>query len=174
MKGLFDSGHIMVSYLNDLLLRAVAIEKEAFLTLTPAKRIDAVPRFYHVQEATPYITNRVSAMPIDTSDGNENEQFPLPRLTLRCVVGHITAAYKGENETHIYEWIPLLVDYFAERKWFQSAAYPAAPDYLILSEVVDGGGFRAFDNNGFAGTIQVGFEIVIACRFTEEITQVYL
>lgn len=162
-----------MSYLNDLLLRAVAIEKAAFLTLTPPKVVDAVPRFFHVQEAFPYFTHRVSALPIDHSDNSETEQFPLARLTIRGVMGHITAAYKGENESNIYTYIPLLTAYFANRKWFQSAAYPAAPDYLIYSEVVDGGGFRAFDNNGFAGTIQVGFEIVIACRFTEYIEQVY-
>lgn len=163
----------MVSYLNDLLLRAVAIEKAAFLTLTPPKVVDAVPRFFHVQEAFPYFTHRVSALPIDHSDNSETEQFPLARLTIRGVMGHITAAYKGENESHIYTYIPLLTSYFANRKFFQSAAYPTRPDLLMYSEVVDGGGFRAFDNNGFAGTIQVGFEIVIACRFTEYIEQVY-
>lgn len=165
----------MVSYLNDLLLRAVAIQKEAFLALSTPKRVDAVPRFYHTQEATPYFTNRINAMPIDIADGNENEIFPQPRLTMRCVVGQITAAYKGENEEHIYEWIPMLVTYFSERKWFQSAAYPAEPDYLIKSDVVDvPGGFRPFDNTGFAGVIQVGFEIAVACTFTDYIEQVYL
>lgn len=164
----------MVSYLNDLLLRAVAIQKEAFLTLPTPKRIDAVPMFFHVQEATPYFTNRISALPIDHSDNDENEQYPLPRLTMRCVVGHITGAYKGENETNVYEWIPLLTRYFANRELFQSAAYPAEPDYLLGSEVVDAGGFRPFDNTGFASVIQVGFEIVMLCRFTEYIQQVYL
>ena len=165
----------MTSYLTDLLDRAVAIEKAAFLTLTPpVTKVDAVPRFYHTQEATPYLTHRISAMPVDHSDNNENEQFPLPRLTIRCVVGHITAAYKGENEANIYTWIPLLTSYFANRKWFQSAAFPTRPDYLERSEVVDAGGFRAFENTGFAGVIQVGFEIVIACVFTEFVEQVYL
>lgn len=165
----------MVDYLNDLLLRAVAIQKEAFLSLPTPKRIDAVPMFYHVQEATPYFTNRISALPIDHSDNNQNEQKPLPRLTMRCVVGHITAAYKGENEQHVYEWIPLLTRYFANRELFQSAAYPAEPDFMLGSIVVDvPGGFRPFDNTGFAGVIQVGFEIVVACEFTEYIEQVYL
>lgn len=163
----------MVSYLNDLLNRAVAIEKAAFLSLPTPRRIDAVPRFYHVQEATPYITNRITGLPIDHSDNSESEEFPQPRLILRCVVGHITGAYKGENEENVYEWIPLLVNYFANRKWFQSAAHPTAPDLLMYSEVVDGGGFRAFDNTGFASVIQVGFEITIACTFTEYVDQVY-
>lgn len=164
----------MTSYLTDLLDRACAIEKEAFLTLATPKTVDAVPRFFHVQETFPYLTHRISALPIDHSDNSESEQFPQPRLTIRAVCGHITAAYKGETESNIYTWIPLLVSYFADRKWFQSAAYPAKPDLLIYSEVVDAGGFRAFDNTGFAGTIQVGFELVIVCTFTDYIEQVYL
>lgn len=164
----------MTSYLTDLIDRACAIEKEAFLTLTPPRSVDAVPRFYYAGEAFPYLTHRISALPIDHADNNENEQFPLPRLTIRCVVGHITAGYKGENESNIYTWIPLLTRYFANRELFQSAAFPAEPDLLIGSEVLDAGGFRAFDNTGFAGVIQVGFEITILCKFTEYIEQVYL
>lgn len=164
----------MSSYLTDLIARACAIEVEAFATLSPPVDVDAKPRFYYTQEAYPYLTHRISAMPIDHSDSNESEQFPQPRLTIRCVVGHITAGYKGENEDKLYTWIPLLISYFADRKWFQSAALPSKPDYLIYSEVIDAGGFRAFDNTGFAGVIQVGFEITIACTFTDYIEQVYL
>lgn len=163
----------MTSYLTDLLDRACAIEKEAFLTLTPAKRVDAVPMFFHVQEAFPYFTHRIAALPIDHADGNENEQFPQARLIIRGVMGHITGAYKGENEAAIYTYIPLLMNYFANREWFQSAAYPSAPDYLMQSRVVDAGGLRAFDNTGFASVIQVGFELTIACTFTQSINQVY-
>lgn len=163
----------MTSYLTDLMDRSCAIIKEAFLTLSPPKTVDAVPMFFHAQEAFPYFTHRVVGLPIDHSDGNENEQSPQPRLVIRGVMGHITGAYKGENESNIYTWIPLLTRAFANRKWFQSAAHPTAPDLLMYSEVVDGGGFRAFDNTGFASVIQVGFEIAIACTFTEYVDQVY-
>jgi hypothetical protein len=161
-----------MTYLTDVLDRAVAIEKEAMSTLS--KTVDAVPYFFHVQEAFPYFTNRVQGLPIDHADNNEYEQFPLPRVIARCVIGHITAGYKGDPDDVIYTYIPLLTSYFAKRKWFQSAAYPTRPDFLIYSEVVDAGGFQTFNNAGFANVIQVGFELTIACRFTEYIDQVYL
>lgn len=162
-----------MTYLTDLIDRAVAIEKEAFLTLTPPKTIDAKPYFFYAGEAFPYCTNRIQGLTIDHSDNNQDEQEPLPRLIIRCVIGHITGAYRGENDSTLYTYIPLLVDYLSERRWFQSAAYPAALNELIYSEVVDAGGFMIFDNRGFVGVQQVGFEIQVACTFTESIIQAY-
>jgi len=160
-----------MTYLTDLLDRAVAIEKEAMATI--GKTVDAKPYFYFAGEAFPYFTNRVQGLPIDHSDDNQDEQFPQPRLIARCVIGHITAAYKGENDNVLYTYIPLLTGYFAKRRWFQSAAYPTALNELIYSEVVDAGGHQQFDQRGFAGTQQVGFELVITCNFTESIIQAY-
>ena len=160
--------------LTELKARACAIEKEAFLTLSTPKRIDAFPYYFVTSEALPYTTHRIQGLPVDHADNNESEQFPNPRLVIRVVVGHLTDKYKGENDAIIDTYIALLLPYFGKRKWFQCAAYPAPLDELIYSEVVDAGGFMVFDNRGFAGTSQVGFELVIACRFTEPIEQVYL
>lgn len=167
-----------MSYLTDLILRACVIEREAFSTITnpltnAPYTIDAFPRYFAAGEAFPYCTHRISALPIDHSDNSANEQFPLPRLTIRVVVGHITEGYKGETDERIYVYIPVLTSYFGNRKWMQSVTYPLKPDYLMDSEVVDAGGFQIFDNRGFAGVSQVGFEIVIACTFTEFVEQVY-
>lgn len=165
-----------MTYLTDLIARACAIEKEAMLTLATPKRVDAFPYFFATGEAFPYFTNRIQGLPIDHSDDNQDEQYPLPRLIVRCVIGHITAGYKGEQDDVLNTYIPLLSQYFAARRWFQTVptgAYPAPLNELIYSEVVDAGGFQQFDQRGFAGIQQVGFELSIACTFTESIIQVY-
>lgn len=167
-----------MSYLTDLIARSCAIEREAFATLTnpltgAAYNIDAFPRYFATGEAFPYTTHRVSALPIGHEDGNQDEEFPAPRLTIRIVVGHLTTGYAGEPDERVHTYIPALVDYLAKRRWFQSAAYPTPLNELIYSEVVDAGGFMVFDNRGFAGVSQVGFEIQIVCTFTESIIQAY-
>jgi hypothetical protein len=168
-----------MTYLTDLITRACAIEREGFATLTnpltnAAYNIDAFPRYFATGEAFPYTTHRVTGLPVDHEDNNEYEQFPLPRLVIRVVIAHLATGYAGEPDERIYTYIPMLTGYFGKRKWFQSVALPTRPDYLMYSEVVDAGGFMVFDNRGFAGVSQVGFELVIACRFTEYIEQVYL
>lgn len=167
-----------MTYLTDLILRSCAIEREAFATLTnpltgAAYNIDAFPRFFAAGEAFPYTTHRISAFPIDNSDGNQDEQTPRPRLTIRVVVGHITTGFFNETDDTIYTFIPMLASYMAKRRWFQSAAYPAAMDYLIDSQIVDAGGFMPFSNVGFAGITQVGFELSVDCEFTDSIVQAY-
>jgi len=159
--------------LTALKARAVAIEKEAFLTLSTPKRIDAFAYYFATSEALPYTTHRIQGLPVDHADDNQDEQFPNPRLIIRVVVGHLTDKYRGENDSIIDTYIALLLPYFGAWRWFQSAAYPAALDGLIYSEVVDAGGFMVFDNRGFAGVAQVGFELTIACTFTESIIQAY-
>src|SRR5574341_440315 len=167
-----------MTYLTDLIARSCAIGKEAFATLTnpltgAAYNIDAFPRYFAVGEEFPYLTHRITGMPVDHADNSENEQFPQPRLWIRVVVAHLDTGYKGEPDDRVYTYIPMLTSYYANRKWFQSAAFPARPDYLMYSELVDAGGFMVFDNRGFAGVSQVGFELTIACTFTEFVQQVY-
>jgi hypothetical protein len=167
-----------MSYLTDLIIRSCAIEREAFATLTnpltgAAYNIDAFPGYFVTSEAFPYTTHRISAQPIGHEGGNQDEQFPAPRLTIRVVIGHLMTGYAFETDERIYIFIPTLVDYLAKRRWFQSAAYPTPLDELIYSEVVDAGGFMVFDNRGFAGVSQVGFEIQVVCTFTESIIQAY-
>lgn len=168
-----------MSYLTDLITRSCAIGKEAFATLTnpltnAPYSVDAFDRYFATSEAFPYLTHRITGLPIDHSDNSENEQFPLPRLWIRVVVGHLTTGYAGEPDNRIYTYIPALTSYYANRRWFQSAAYPTRPDYLDRSELVDAGGFMVFPNQGFAGVSQVGFELQIQCVFTEFVQQVYL
>jgi hypothetical protein len=167
-----------MTYLTDLILRSCAIEREAFATLTnpltnTAYNIDAFPRYFATGEAFPYTTHRIQAFPIDHEDNNQDEQFPQPRLVIRVVIGHLTTGYAGEPDERLHIFIPTLLSYMAQRRWFQSAAYPTPLDGLIYSEIVDAGGFMVFDNRGFAGTSQVGFELQIACTFTDSIVQAY-
>ena len=50
--------------LAETLDRIVLIEKEALAALTPSVTADAVPRFLHVQEETPYWTNRMTTITV--------------------------------------------------------------------------------------------------------------
>ncbi len=160
--------------LTNLKDRACAIEQEAFLTLATPKELKTFNYYFATSEKLPYTTHRIQGLPINYDGNSETEAFLNPRLVIRVVVGHLTDKYRGENDAIIDTYISLLVPYFANRKWFQSVAYPTRPLDLIYSEPIDAGGFMVFDNRGFAGVSQVGFELVIACRFPQYVDQVYL
>lgn len=156
-----------MSYLNDLLERVVALEKEAMTSMDV--KADAVPQFYHAQEAFPYFTNRIADIPI-SDDGSEDVDLNSPLVIMRLVVGHITEGYKGQPEAKLYTWLPVIKIYFNERMWLTSEKYPDKMAGLQSARVVNGGGLRVFENAGIAA-MQVGAEIQLACTFYESITQ---
>jgi len=93
----------MVSYLNELLLRVVAIQKEAMLTGFDLK-VDAWPQFFKAGESFPYFTNRIADLPV-TDDGSQDEDVNTPLVIMRLVVAHLTSGYHGEPEHKLYEWM---------------------------------------------------------------------
>lgn len=159
---------------NELVARACAIEKAGMLALTTPVTCDAVPRFFHTQEAFPYWTHRLGPVTGET-DGEDGEDFEnyAYELIARLVIGHITSGYKGENETNLYTYIPHMMTYFNARELLQSAAYPLGQDYLIRARVTGVRGYTEFKNSS-TPVMQVGTEFTVRCEFEEEITQAYL
>lgn len=161
----------MVSWINDILLRLVAIEKEATLTAV-GKTVDAKPFFFFAGEAPPYWTNRLATNPI-ADDGSEVEDVLTPIFIARLVVGHVTSGMEGERETELYEILPVASKLINERELLQSTTYPTRPLDAFRARCFDGGGFRIFDNSGI-GTQQYGAELQIRIDRDELITQTYL
>jgi hypothetical protein len=159
-----------MSYLNDLLARVVALEKEAMSSLSI--NADAVPYFNYAGSGFPYFTNRIADTPI-TNDGSEDIDLNNPLVIMRFVVGHATEGYKGEIEAKLYTYLPAIKTYIQQRSnWLQSAAYPTRMDNLQSARISNAGGLRVFQNEGINST-QVGAELQLACIFDEVIEQVY-
>jgi hypothetical protein len=162
----------MATYETELLARVVALQKEAMASINV--RCDAVPYFFHVQEAFPYFTNRISANPV-SDEGSEDLDVNRPLVIMRLIVGHITEGYKGQPESKLYEWGPLIKTYFQRRtNWLRTASGPYATrvDNLISARMIDSGGFRIFQDSGIGATT-VGRELQLQCEFSESIEQVY-
>lgn len=162
----------MPTYETELLNRLATLEEEAMASINV--RCDAKPYFYHVQESFPYFTNRIAANPI-TDDGSEVLDYNNPLVIVRLIVAHMTEGYKGEPESKLYEWGPIVKTYIQRRNnWLECAAAPYNTRMAGLrqSRVSDAGGFRVFNDSG-AGVLQVGREIQVQCIFDEIIEQVY-
>lgn len=160
----------MTSYLNELLLRVVALEKEAMLNIEV--NADAVPRFNYTGESFPYFINRIADTPI-LNDGSEVLDFNSPLVIMRLVIGHITEGYKGEPEAKLYEYLPPIKTYIQSRtNWLSSIEYPARMDGLQSARITNAGGLRIFEDTGIASR-QVGAELQLACIFDESIEQIY-
>jgi hypothetical protein len=157
----------MVSYLNELLDRVVAIQKEAMLSINIAA--DAWPYFYKTSESFPYFTNRIADVPI-TDDGSQDEDVNTPLVIMRLVVAHLTSGYKGEAERRLYEWMPVVKTTFNQRQWLTSNAYPVRMANLQEVRVINNGRFVQEKNDGIDAT-QVGVEIALRCVFVEYIEQ---
>lgn len=164
----------MVSWVNDVLLRLVAIEKEAYTALT-TDTVDAYPYFFVAAEKAPYWTNRLASLPI-TDDGSEVEDVYAPVFIARFIAGQVTSGVrttaKNEREYELYELIPYFVEYLNSRELLQSAAYPARPDDTFRARCFEVAGFRIFENSG-TGTQQYGTEFSIRIDRDEYLTQVY-
>lgn len=159
----------MPSYETELLNRMVALELEAMASINV--RADAKPWFIHHQDSFPYFTNRIAAN-TRTNDGSEVFDSNNPLVIIRFVVAHLTEGVKGQPESKLYEWGPIVSTYIQERSnWLQSAVYPDRMDDLTGATVTDNGGFRVFSDTGI-GSLQVGREIAVQCIMSEFIERV--
>lgn len=162
----------MPTYETELLARVAALEIEAMASI--GVNADAKPYALHTQEAFPYFTNRISSNVIG-DDGSEVEDFNRPLVVVRLVIGHVTEGYKGQPESKLYEWGPVIKTYIQQRtNWLKTATapYTTRMDNLQSARIIDSGGFRIFDNSGI-GVSQVGREFQLQCIFDEFIEQVY-
>lgn len=156
--------------LNGLLARFVAVELEAFATIP--KAVDCYPIFYHQQSSYPYIIHRVARLDLTYEDEDFNDN--LYAVEVRLIIGNIDNGYKGEQESALYGYIPLLVTYFSQRRLLQSAAYPAVLNKLMRAEMAAGAnsGWTAYQDGGIAG-LRVGTSFQFVCEFNETIEQAY-
>lgn len=162
----------MPTYETELLNRVVALELEAMASINV--RCDAKGFFYWTQESFPYFTNRIASNGV-ADDGSEVFDINRPLVIMRLIVGHITEGYKGEPESKLYEWGPIVKAYIQNRSDFlecANAPYNTRMDGLRYCKVIDNGGFRIFEDSGL-GTKQVGRELQLQCEFVEVLEQVY-
>lgn len=155
--------------LNELLARCVQVEKEAILeAFTTA--VDSIPYFIHQQESFPYFTHRVSNGDIGY-EGNEMDRDTYT-VIIRLVIGHVTANYVGENESLLYDYIPVIKTAFNTNEGLVSVAYPDDMTALIegdTARMTTCYGFRTFQDGGLIGVNQVGTEFVLTCLFNEDL-----
>jgi hypothetical protein len=154
--------------MQDLLLRAVEIEKAGLLTL--GITCDAKPYFIHQQETFPYWTNRIADIGVEFD--SENIDTYTVDITARLVIDHRTAGYKGEKEAALYKYIPTMIGYFNARELLQSAAYLAEPLDLIQARVTAVSGLRIYETSGLSA-LQVGTEFTITCTVPVYLEQAY-
>lgn len=127
--------------LEALLVRAAALEQEALAAMTPPIVADAVPYFFHAQEAFPYWTNRLSSISAedgagaDDDFGEEYERYSY-EIIMRLAVGHVTDGVRSEYERTLGRIIPQVMSYFNARELLQSQAYPTAPDDVVRARIV--------------------------------------
>jgi hypothetical protein len=161
----------MAILLQSALERLCAIEKEALADLTPTVAADAVPCMIHTQEAFPYFTHRSGALVIE-SDSHDLDDYEV-EIIVRLVVGHLTDGYRGQPESTLYTYLPVVIEAINARELLQSDTYPAALDGLVGARVISARGLAIFETAGVQAR-QVGTEITVVCTFADDLTQLYL
>lgn len=153
---------------NELLARCCALEKAALEGI--GIQADCLPRFFHVQEAFPYLTHRIGSDDVDgTSEAFDDD---VVTVVIRLVVGHATSGYKGQKESVLYEMLPILKSAFNNNEQLQSETYPTAMLDLVSARIGSHSGLRAFANAGIA-EVQVGSELILTCQFNETLYPEY-
>jgi hypothetical protein len=161
----------MAIILQLALERLAAIEKEALADLTPTVVADAKAYMIHSQEAFPYFTNRVGTVAVE-SDSHDIDAYEV-EIIARLVVGHLTEGYRGQPESALYAYLPVVIEAINARELLQSHVYPAALDGLVGARVVGSSGLRIFETAGIQAR-QVGTEITVVCTFADDLAQLYL
>jgi hypothetical protein len=161
----------MAILLQSALERLCAIEKEALADLTPTVAADAVPYMIHSQEAFPYFTHRGTNGVIESN--SEDIDDNTVEIIVRLVVGHLTDGYRGQPESTLYTYLPVVIEAINARELLQSDTYPLALDGLVSARAVAYSGLRIFESAGIQAR-QVGTEITVVCTFADDLTQLYL
>lgn len=160
----------MALELTELMARHAAIDIEALAALATPVTADSKPYFWHTQEAFPYFTNRLGPYSVGF-DSEDTDTIQIDVLK-RLVIAHLTSGYIVENDAKLTAWVAQVIEYYNEREWLQSAAYPDELRYLIRARIVSGTGYTIFANSGIGQTIQVGTEFTVRCEFMHDILQI--
>jgi len=157
----------MTTYLEDALLRIVAMEKEVI------PGCDAVPYFIYTQESYPYWTNRVGA--IATSTDSEDEAKRVYQIIMRLVIGHRTEGYTGELEVTLQStYIPQILTYFSQRLRLQCVAFPDIMRYIAPEGafIPNATGLAVLAVGGI-GVEEIGAEFSLELPIEEQILQAF-
>src|SRR6185436_14029235 len=99
----------MPTYETELLERLCTLELEAMASIGVTK-CDAKPYFIHAQDRFTYFTNRIASNPRG-NDGSEDLDLNNPLVIIRFVVAHLTEGGRGQPESKLYEWGPVVSSY---------------------------------------------------------------
>jgi len=153
----------------DIKKRVAALQEKAIPAST------AYPRFMVVAARFPYWTNRLSTA---TNEFNSEQIFDETRtLTMRLVIGHVTAKYEGENDQLIDDYINDVYNTFLEinaMMLVDGTTYTDEPTYLhpLGSDLTAGDTGLAFFEAPWTGAVfEVGVEFTLTVYLCREISQ---
>lgn len=117
----------MTTYLEDMKARICAMQIEACASVIV---VDSVPIWLHNQSTFPYWKNRVSSAAYSDYLGASQESLRAYTITMRLVIGHLTAGYAGQSDILIDQLEPAIVDFFYKRPLLTCTAYTTPMRYL--------------------------------------------
>lgn len=156
--------------LENILLRVVAIGKEALLSLTPPITADGKPYLY-VHDRTPYFCTRISSSEMNSESEEINAN--LYTVELRLIMGKVTEGYDGEIQGKLYRYMPTITAFLQKRIFLQSATYTTRPADLLGAYYRSCGGLQVWADNSGSGTAQFGTSFLIECQFQQSIDRDY-
>jgi hypothetical protein len=112
----------MTTPLEDMLARLVLMQQAAM----PGS--DAVTVSLYTQEGTPYWTNHVDGFAVELE--SEQEQIITYTITMTLVLGATTEGFEQEAERRIHAWLPVILQYFGQRRQLKRTSADAAVPYL--------------------------------------------
>lgn len=112
----------MTTHLEDLLARLVLMQQAAM----PGS--DAVPVSVYTQEATPFWINQVDGYTVELE--SENLQIITYTITMTLVLAATTEGFEQQAEGQIHAWLPVILQYFGQRRQLKRTSADSALPYL--------------------------------------------
>lgn len=122
----------MTTHLEDVLARLVLMQQAAM----PGS--DAVTVSFYTQEGTPYWVNHVDGYTVELE--SEQQQIITYTITMTLVLGTTTQGFEQESERQIHAWLPVILQYFGQRRQLKrTSADPAVPYLHPRGAFITGG-----------------------------------
>ena len=122
----------MTTHLEDLLARLVLMQQAAM----PGS--DAVTVSLYTQEATPFWVNHVDGYAVELE--SENLQIITYTITMTLVLAATTEGFEQQAERQIHAWLPVILQYFGQRRQLKrTSADPALPYLHPRGAFITGG-----------------------------------
>ena len=180
-----------MSVISDIMLRCVAVEKEAMTAYDI--EADSWPYFRHVQEDYPYFTHRLGTSTY--SFDSESIQDRIVTVEIRMFVGHRTEGYAentSEVENRLFSYIEIVRKAYACRTlgdlpagaWLISDTYPTEAmfsdpitgnEYTIQEmgvALTSDSGYTEFSQSNI-GTVQLGTRFNLEIPLMQRVGGIY-